>query len=57
MQKRDRKPGKLILVLTGAVALLCACAKPYVQSEGETRRPPALHKTYAVMDDGYRLPL
>jgi alpha-beta hydrolase superfamily lysophospholipase len=57
MQKRDHTLGKLILVLTGAVILLCACAKPYVQSEGKTRSLPALHETYAVMDDGYRLPL
>ncbi|GMQ83298.1 MAG: alpha/beta hydrolase [Gammaproteobacteria bacterium] len=50
-------PGKLMLVLTGAVVVLCACAKPYVQPEGGTRTIPALHETYALMDDGYRLPL
>jgi len=44
-----------ILALAGL--LLCACAKPYVQPEGETKAIPALYKTYALMDDGYRLPL
>ncbi len=44
-----------ILVLAGL--LLCACAKPYVQPEGETKAIPSLYKTYALMDDGYRLPL
>ncbi len=57
MLERDYKPGKLTLALTGAVILLCACAKPYVQPDGRTGTTPALHETYAVMDDGYRLPL
>ena len=46
-----------ILVLSGLVIFLCACAKPYVQPEGKAGGTPALHESYAVMDDGYRLPL
>jgi alpha-beta hydrolase superfamily lysophospholipase len=57
MQERNHMPGKLIPLLTGALMLLCACATPYVQPESEARTIPALHETYAVMDDGYRLPL
>ena len=57
MQRQYHMFGKLALALTGAVSLLCACATPYVQSEGETRTTPALHENYALMDDGYRLPV
>jgi alpha-beta hydrolase superfamily lysophospholipase len=49
-------------ILTGtlltAVALMgCACAKPYVYPGGSEKTPPSLHDDYAIMDDGYRLPL
>jgi alpha-beta hydrolase superfamily lysophospholipase len=40
-----------------AAVLLCACAKPYVQSAPETQAAPRLTSSYAVMEDGYRLPL
>jgi len=46
-----------VLVLAGLAIFLCACAKPYVQPEGKTGKTPALHESYAVMDDDYRLPL
>ncbi|MFQ5644369.1 MAG: alpha/beta fold hydrolase [Thiogranum sp.] len=57
MQKRHNRPGRLVPLLTGAVILLCACAGPYVQPEGATGTTPALYDRYALMDDGYRLPL
>ncbi len=50
-------PGKLIFLLTGAVIFLGACASPYVQPEGKAATIPVLHEDYALMDDGYRLPL
>ena len=40
-----------------AAVLLCACAKPYVQSAPGTAGAPRLTQSYAVMEDGYRLPL
>ena len=40
-----------------AAVLLCACAKPYVQSAPGTPGAPRLTRSYAVMEDGYRLPL
>ncbi|HHH43934.1 MAG TPA: alpha/beta fold hydrolase [Gammaproteobacteria bacterium] len=57
MRGTDNHHGRLIIALSGAVMLLCACARPYVQPEGATETTPALHDTYALMDDGYRLPL
>ena len=40
-----------------AAVLLCACAKPYVQPTPGTQGAPRLTRSYAVMEDGYRLPL
>ena len=57
MQERYYIPGKLIALVTGAALLLSACARPYVQPEGETATIPVLHDSWALMDDGYRLPL
>jgi len=57
MQALNHIRSNPILVLTGLVIFLGACAKPYVQPEGKAMETPALHESYAVMDDGYRLPL
>jgi alpha-beta hydrolase superfamily lysophospholipase len=40
-----------------AAVLLCACAKPYVQPTPGTQGAPRLTRSYAVMEDGYQLPL
>ncbi len=40
-----------------AVALLAACAKPYVQPSPGVYAMPQLAESYALMEDGYRLPL
>jgi len=40
-----------------AVTLLAACAKPYVHPSSGTHALPQLAESYALMDDGYRLPL
>jgi len=57
MQVLNQLHSNPILILTGLVIFLSACAKPYVQPEGEAGKTPALHENYAVMNDGYRLPL
>ena len=44
-------------VLIVLVVLLTACAKPYVQPPAGQRSQTSLNGRYAVMDDGYRLPL
>ena len=38
-------------------AICCACARPYVYPGGNGKTSPSLHDDYAIMDDGYRLPL
>jgi alpha-beta hydrolase superfamily lysophospholipase len=43
----------LLLTLLG----LAGCAKPYVQPASANLTTPALLETYAIMEDGYRLPL
>jgi len=40
-----------------AVALLVACAKPYVQPSSGAHVLPQLVESYALMEDGYQLPL
>lgn len=40
-----------------AVLLLSACAAPYVQPPATNDSVPSLNDRYAVMSDGYRLPL
>ncbi len=49
---RARYGGLLIYLL-----LLSACAAPYVQPPGSTPSEASLYGAYAVMDDGYRLPI
>ena len=44
----------VIIVLT---LLVAACAKPYVRPSPSITFTPILHKSHAVMNDGYRLPL
>jgi len=39
------------------VLSLTACATPYVQAPGSEHSEASLNGSYAVMDDGYRLPL
>lgn len=39
------------------VALIAACARPYVQPSPGAHTLPRLEQAYALMDDGYRLPL
>jgi hypothetical protein len=36
---------------------LVGCASPQVQENSNTSRIPALTSTYAIMSDGYRLPV
>jgi alpha-beta hydrolase superfamily lysophospholipase len=43
--------------LLAAVTLLMACAKPYVYPSPDDRTLPQLTASYALMEDGYRLPL
>lgn len=40
-----------------AVVLLVACAEPYVYPSPDVHALPQLAQTYALMDDGYQLPL
>ncbi len=40
-----------------AVTLLAACAKPYVQPSPGAHALPQLTESYALMEDGYQLPL
>lgn len=40
-----------------AVLMLQGCATPHVQTSASPPTPPTLHETFAIMDDGYRLPL
>ena len=37
--------------------LLAGCAAPFVQAPAPKQVAPALHESFAVMDDGYRFPL
>ena len=39
------------------VTLLAACAEPYVQPSPDVQASPQLTASYALMEDGYRLPL
>jgi len=40
-----------------AITLLAACAEPYVQPSSGAHALPQLAESYALMEDGYRLPL
>lgn len=44
-------------ILLIAVLMLEGCATPYVQPSSSNPSTPALHETFAIMEDGYRLPL
>lgn len=45
------------LTALAAVVLLAACARPYVQPSPGEHTLPRLASSYALMEDGYRLPL
>lgn len=47
----------LIILFLSLAALLGACATPYKYPQDPARATPALYHDYAVMDDGYRLPV
>ena len=44
-------------ILAIAVLMLEGCDSPYVQPSSSNPTAPALHETFAIMGDGYRLPL
>ena len=44
-----------LLIIAGLV--LVGCATPYVQPSVSSPAKPALHEEFAIMEDGYRLPL
>jgi alpha-beta hydrolase superfamily lysophospholipase len=48
-----RNPGLLLLLSV----LLCGCATPWVEPAGSQQAVPRLKESYAVMNDGYRLPV
>ena len=50
-------PAYPIVYLLVILLLLQGCATPYVQPVSSQASEPALHETFARMDDGYRLPL
>lgn len=45
------------LILVALILCLTACAEPYLYPAGVEHAEPALNDDYALMDDGYRLPL
>jgi len=47
----------LIILFLSLAALLGACAMPYKYPQNPAQATPALYHDYAVMDDGYRLPV
>ncbi len=48
---------RLLAIVIAALVLVGACARPYVQPAGDATALPVLHEDYAVMDDGFRLPV
>jgi acylglycerol lipase len=53
---RPRTHRRCTIAITLSLCL-AACATPHLQQAGSHRQAPALRGGYAVMDDGYRLPM
>ena len=57
MRFNDTNPAGYGLVVLVSIILLAGCAKPYVHPTNDENTRPQLTNSYALMEDGYRLPV
>jgi alpha-beta hydrolase superfamily lysophospholipase len=57
MRFNDTNPAGYGLVVLVSIILLAGCAKPYVHPSNGENTHPQLTQSYALMADGYRLPV